>query len=842
MSNDNIKRVGVEFVGEGATQFAQSTANATKAVDTFTAAVKESSKATEGTFNLVKAMLAAGESTKSAMEGLRALGYTVKEAKNALAPYIKAENDAAAAALALANATKLANEQAERQAFLAQKSPPIGGGGGGGGGGVAPPGPPSDPRQAAIGYARLTEAQRSSAVETKRLGQHFTSLSSQIGASRVGVALFIRELSSMAGANTVAVQALSSFVYATGTLGISLAAITGSIVVLREVMSRATTEFEAQIDATARLSSSLAEYLKLRREIASSQPLSNAGLTQLLNDIANSIPQLRQWQATFDALFSGPGSTRAVAANLEAIARGELALGQVMNDRIKIQGEAISKAAEEGASLSELFDMVVKVKLATGELTAETLKDRDAFAKIAPDILAAAEAWQKYGQAVSGAAAAQRLANSVVVANQAILDSQGKDADKATSTARSAIQNIASINDNYYEQSASRLQDHLSRMGQIQSQYDEQRIQNAQDHALRLKEIAANLAQEIADAGSDYAQRVADAEAGVGERREEIAKDYAERRAKIEEDYQERIAEIQSDYQASLFEIGIRFDANALVLARLRRDKALADAAKNRDKQQGDASKSHEKQEKDLEDSLARQKKKMEEDYARRLRDLNQAAEKQRQNANDAYAKQQRELDDSLKKQRQTEADSYAKQKAQADDAYQKQIVAAGRALAAMLDLSDEYTKAIIAVLKANLDPAIFDQIYGAFMAASQAKINIVVVRQDPSSYFPNAPGNSQPQGGGPTQYALGGVSPVTQMALLHARETVLPTGNPMRAYELANAHLSRMSVPARSSGGMGMGRVEIFVDNSLNSALLNSQIKVVSTGVVAEVVTRAKR
>lgn len=673
------------------------------------------------------------------------------------------------------------------------------------------------------------KAAQGAGAANDKLGQHFTSVSSAIGASRVGVGLFTRELVQLAGGSSVAVQALDSFVYATGTLGIALGVVTAALILLRGASQQAAEEFDRHNAILARNTSSLKDYRKEYENLVK-------------NDFFKLISL--GWQSVGNATQFGGNIDKGIDKTVEGMTRateGYKILGIAQKESIAIAHEEITTAVANRETRQQVFDRVVKLALATGTLTEETLKNADAYAQAVPMLDDYTNMFIRMGHAMQFVNDLAKINAFVSVAESEIGVQQDQAAAQATNAARSQLSSLQSLDDNYREQNTQRWQDYHARLKELRAQYNADWLQNEQEHNTRLDEINANLTENLTDAFSDFQQRVGDAENNAQETRNKNAQDFADRRAQIELDYQDRIAQIQSDYAASLFDIVAKDDAKGLVRARLQKEKALADAEEQREKDNQAAQKAQEKQEKALNDSLEKQKRQLQQDYDRRVRDLNQAAEKQLRSENTNYAKRQKELADNLKKQTDAEQANYDKQQAQADAAYVKQLNAAGKALAALLDLSDSYTQAIIGVLRQNLDPAIFEQIYDAFEAASQAKINIVITRQAPASYFPN-PNPGQPGG---TPFALGGVVPYTMQAMVHAKETVLPADDAERAYMLASQHMGRMNMPlgSHSRGGDGAtgGIVRLYVDNSINSALLSSQIRVESIGVATEIVKRAR-
>lgn len=406
-------------------------------------------------------------------------------------------------------------------------------------------------------------------------------------------------------------------------------------------------------------------------------------------------------------------------------------------------------------------------------------------------------------------------------------------------TATKLAKDLLSVQRQYNDDSASLAEDHARQLDEIGSNAYEQQVRMERDLVRRLTEIREQYNQDVTDAGSDYAQRLADVEADAQDRRSKVASDYADKRAQIEKDYQDRVAQIQSDYAASLFDIVARDDAKGLVRARLQRDKALADAAKARDKDLENADKERAKQEKDLNDSLERQKRQLQQDYERRLRDLAQAFAKQNATAQQNYRDQLSDLNDATARQYAAENAAYARSQHALDKANAEKKQALIDALIEIKGVNDQYGQAIIDSLKRILDPATIIELTNDLQKAFDTKIEIKVTPNAASD--PNGPvAHQSPYG---TPHASGGYIAQNETAYLHAGETVLPT-NPVRAYELAMQHLERVQMPlgSRSASYAGSGgKVYVYVDNSVNSALLDSQIRVTSVGVTTEIIKRGR-
>ncbi len=677
--------------------------------------------------------------------------------------------------------------------------------------------------------------------EANKLGSHFTSVSSAIGASRVGVALFTRELVQMAGGGGVAVQALDSFVYATGTLGVALGAVTAGLVLIRGGIQSVTDDFkkqEVQIGNTAR---SYADVYNARLKAQQG----GTGLFSLAGTIRESATDAlvgaygKQLGDTYGKAF-----TSAFKGDLVGLFTGlteNLNLGTAWFNLGVNAGnafiEGFKRRQQEAAT--DLFVAGAQnranaqaLQLEIGQLQIEGRS----FDELVPKIYAYLQAKKAIGEAEGSGIGGAITGADVESFAQSFFPTRALS-DKATSLARS----LRDIQAQYNEDSENLAVAHSARLDEIAASGYEQQIRIEREFLQRRNAIQAQYDQDVADAGDDYRSRLADAEADAQDRRAKIAQTYADRREDIERNYQERIAQILSDYQNSLFDIVARDDAKGLVRARLQRDKALADAAKNRDKENAENQKNRDRQEKELRDSLEKQKREIEQAYEKRLRDLAQAFAKQNAQNSQNYRDQLADLNENIARQYAAENDGYRKSQAALDKANEKKKQALIDALVEVQGLSEKYAQAIIDSLKTILDPATIIELTNDLQKALDTKIEIKVT---PNASVPTGDGDGASGGKQGKTYAEGGYIERTQRALIHAGETVLPQ-NPKRAYELAMQHMGRVSMPMGARGAFGGnagGVVKIYVDNSLDSAMLSSQIRTESVGVTTEIVNRARR
>lgn len=864
MSNDNVKRVGVEFVADNAPQFVASTNAATKAEQGFTAAVKEAATATDAankTYNnLVDQLLKTGATFKDVNDALRALGYSTKEAKQALDPYIRAEQAAAAASKLAANAANLAAEAREREAFMARPSPA---------GGFAPQSP-ADLRAQAIGIARVTEAQRVSRIETKRWGDHFTSASSAIGASRVGVALFIRELTGMAGANVVAVQALSSFVYATGTLGIALAGVTGVLVTFNEIQRQVAQGFEEEQALVAATATSYDDLYRKRITALTTTPQGfAAGLPSFMANLGSAAVQnvVKQYGDFFGGLFLNAFANRLSPGTFEAIFRMRFtnlfnAPGQVLGaargafatSQAELATAQYVGAAAAREQVKELEAEIAAMHMAGTTMDAVIPKYYELQKAMVAGGLAT-------GTVTGGTITAQALADSTRF--QRIQNAQGSGALKGLDFLSARAEQLGkqlrgitrNTNDDLIrEQNSSNL-----RMASIAEQGAARRLDIERNFAQQLRGIEENLAQGIADAQQDLAQRIADLELSYAEESGDIARDRAERLTKIAEEdtdrrlqiemaFRDRMRDIQSQYDLTLFDAVLKRDARALIQAAQQktreerkaeeaRARALLDANKAREKDTKEARDAFEKQDRDRAQALQRAKDRLATDYERRLRELQQAAERQRASARQSHDNALADQNEAQKLAEDSEKASLVRRQLEINLASQERRQALIESLSAEQDITDEYARAIVASLKNILSTSELNTLLYNLQQAVQGRIDITITPFNPNLYIP------QPPVGRPKPFATGGVVPRTMPILAHAGEMVLPATNAGRAWELASQHMGRMGVAmgGRGGGGRSMGGT-VGVEISLNDGMLNARVARTTEGVVATIVTQVER
>lgn len=682
-----------------------------------------------------------------------------------------------------------------------------------------------------------TEASNTAARGNDKLGTHFTSLSSAIGVSRVGVGLFTRELVQLAGGGGVAVQALDSFVYSTGTLGLALGAITAGLIIVRGATDAATDAFKKQ---QTEIANTERDYASLYNRLQTSQRsgIGLIGLAATIKDSALEAATTSYGQQLGDSY--GRAFTEAASGNISGALNAffsNLNLATVWTN-IGINAgnafiEGFKRRQEENAT--QLFIQGAQTRANAAALGLEIGQlqiEGKTYDELIPKVYEYLRAKQAIGEAQGSGVGGAITGTDVEGFIQSFFPSQALS-QKATALARQ----LRDIQSQYNDDSEQLAVDHASRLDEIASSGYEQQVRLAREYAQRIASIQAQYAQDTADAASDYAQRVADAEANAQESRTKITTDYADKRAQIEQDYQDRVAQIQSNYRDSLFEIVAKDDAKGLVRARLTRDKQLADAAKTRDKENADAQKQKEKQEKDLAEALAKQKRQLQQDYERRLRDLAQAFAKQNATANQNYQDSLADLQSSIAKQYAAENDGYRKRQVALDEANAKKKQSLINALVEDQNLSEKYAQAIIDSLKKILSPDEIIRLTNDLQNALDTKIEIKVT---PNAGAGGGAGGGASGGKQEKTYAEGGYIGYTQRALIHAGETVLPR-DPYRAYALATQHMGRVNMPMGSRANtLGGGQVTITIDNNVNSAILDSQIRVTSTGIIANVVKRA--
>lgn len=878
MSNDNVKRVGVEFVADNAPQFVANTNAATKAEQEFTKAtvaaasatdaaaqsysefIKQSQKVTAAS-TMAKSMIEdMGMSIEQTGKQLRALTASTEDINDALAPYIRAEKEAAEAAKVAAQAAKAAARAREEEA-AATRTPYVVP--------VTPPPTAENLRAIAIGHARVTEAQRVGRIELKRYGDHWTSLSSSIGASRVGVALFLRELTGMAGANIVAVQALSSFVYATGTLGIALAGVTGVLVTFNEIQRQVAMGFEEEQALVAATATSYDDLYRKRITALTTTPQGFAtGLPSFMANLGSAAVQnvVKQYGDFYGAIFLNAWANRLSPYAFEAIFRQRFA--NFFNAPGEIIGAARGAFATSQAEIATAqYVSAAAAREQVKELEAEIAAMHMAGTTIdavIPKYYALQKAMIEGGLAtgtVTGATiTAQAFADSTRF--QRIQNATGggalKGLDFLSARAEELGMKLREITRNTNADIAEENASHSDKMASIAAQGAARRLDIERNFAQQLRDIEENLAQGIADAQQDLAQRIADLELNYAEESGDIARDRAERIEKIAEEdadrrlqiemaFRDKMRDIQSQYDLSLFDAVLRRDARALIQAAQQktreerkaeeaRARALLDANKSREKDTKEARDALEKQDRDRAQALQRAKDRLTTDYERRLRELQQAAERQRASARQAHDNALADQKEAEVLAEQSERDSHAKRLEAFNKANALRRQALIDGLAAEKDITEEYARAIIASLKNILSEDELSVLFRNLRNAVQGKIEITVTP------FSGGGASSVPDYG-LTPYAGGGVIPRTMPILAHRGESVLPMGNAGRAWELAASHMGRMGVPmgGRGSGGGRMGGT-VQVDIKLNDGMLNARVARTTEGVVATIVTQVER
>lgn len=666
----------------------------------------------------------------------------------------------------------------------------------------------------------IIQAQNIIINNQKKAEQGTNSFDRAVGANGRSVRVLASELVNLAGAGGIATSALTSLLAASGPIDAVIIGIAAAAAALKGEIDRENTAFQTETDQLARLATSYTTYAAARRQAAEKNPLSSEGLSQILNQASEGIPALKGFQDAFDAIFADkPGSRQFVQKRFEDVTKGELALGQVQNDRIRVIGEEITAQAAQGASLSQLFDAVVKMKIATGEITEETVKNREAFSKLVPSLLATAEGYQFVGQAARDSAAAQKIAGQL------------RDAQSQYNT------QIEAANDQ-----------HNARMTEIDAQGREARNRIAREggqaraniersYNRQIQDINDNLADAEAQAVADRNERIADAEANAQERRVQIDEQLADRRVSIEENYQERIRQINEDYGSSVLDAVANRDAFALLRAQQQKARSLKDAEQQRQKELADAQKEHDKQAKELEAALAKQKAALEKDYEKRIRDLEDNAAKQRQKAADGrdqqLADQKQNEADALADQQRAQGDaeraekkSYDDRKKQIDAAFTARKQAIIDALADEKNITEQEARAIIESLRSILKPDQITELLNDLQKAIQAKIEIKITPfVAPSAPVPGTTGPDT----GPT-FAQGGFTGM-RGGIVHPYEWVIP--NPAiagydRWQQVVSGFLSHASrtvqMPGRGGGGGEAHSLDVSI--SLDNNLLNAQVR----------------
>lgn len=701
--------------------------------------------------------------------------------------------------------------------------------------------------------------------------------------SHRSIRFFAYELTSLSGSGGLFAQVVSRMVFALSPLDAALIGVVAAAQLFKTEIDKQDAALASQEAQLARTATSFDDYVEASKRAAEQHPISQQNIVKTLNEQGEA---LRRYSPLFDNYVKGfefwsnivsPDFQKNAKASARALTEGELALGQVLNDRIAQQGKAIQKSAEEGASLSELYDQVIKLKVAEGEISEETLKDASAMARLAPALLEAARAWQIVGAAAAdakrnmeamrniqgliddanraNAAASRQMDNQVGRGALQFLDAQQQFNEQQQQDAEQHQERLAQITADGEERRADIARSALDRYAEIDRQLAEQREEALRSLQERLAEIEQNATERRAELAEALAERIADAEANAQENRQKLAQSYADRRVDIEKQYQERVRQINQTYADSIFETEINRDAKAIVVARRTRDRQLADAAHQRDEANAQAAKDYQKQQNDLDAALAKQKAALQRDYQRQLADLAKSIAKQQEAARADYAKRLQEqeraaakaraaaaeaaarqfadLERNLTKSRNAENENYRRRQQDQQRAYEERLRNLARALAREGDLTDEYVTRVQNAFKKILDPHEYQIFIRALQDAFNAQINVKITTS------PGAPPAPNPNGP-PGPYAAGGMvtgsAPVR--ALLHPPELVLPFNDMTRTNDLVRTYLApRMSV---GGGAATKSRVDVYVHPELNEGLLSVKVRAIADDQMVRVFSEA--
>jgi len=632
-------------------------------------------------------------------------------------------------------------------------------------------------------------------------------------------------LENLAGTGGKVTSVLRDLATSGGIAGAVFIALSAGLNLAKEALDNETKAFESQRIQIARTSSSLEEYIQRRNEAAKASPLG-----ALATGIDTSGRTSGRESVARDAAVS-ERTQRETIVNDERRARGELALGQLQTERIKKLGVEVIKLGEQGASLEDIFNKTVEIKIATGEIEKLTSDNAD-------EVLRTARGYQAVAQAQHGAEIVRSAPNLIAarneaqanraseIANQYATQLQDLQAQRNKSLQDAAAQHEAKLNDIAKAGAAQRLS--------IQESYSKQLASAVETLSAARVSNAERLNESRAQAVSDTNEKLAELERSTQETRTKQTEDFSKRNADIEERYQAQVKSINSNYADSLDDIVARRDARALVNARKARDKQLTEAESTRTKDQRAAAVDYQSAQRDLQKSLDTQRESIKRDYDKRLREADtyfqkaqqaaqQAYAKQIQQANQARAEQLNALQRSLSEQRTAEAQSYRERNAALQTSFAERLSAIGQALAREKDLSVQYGKQIIDSFKKVLNADEVRKVVGAFQDALQAKVDIKIT---PIAATTSAGGSYGVTSGsgfiGVTAYQTGGYNERARLAQLHANEVVLPLANPTRTQQLINQYV------APRTGMVGGGSQSISINGRIafDGAAVTSQMQ----------------
>jgi hypothetical protein len=666
------------------------------------------------------------------------------------------------------------------------------------------------------------------------------------GLNKKGGGLDRGDLFDIAGNLGVGGEALGLFrdlTTASGLFGASLIAVSAGINLVKGAIEADTKAFEAQIASIARTSGSLDEYIAKRKEAAEAHPV--AAFSQ--NIQAAGAQSITDIQKDPLSLFTQTASQRGakiaeeVKANQKAQVAGEFALGELATERIKKLGQEVTKLGEQDASLNEIFQKTLEIKVATGEITKADSESADFIKQHGAEILQVAKGYQAIGKIKRDQAGMDDYQQKVAVQRADYQKSRQAEADQAGAIATRLRGQLVELQTQSNDAIAGLAEQHQKRLAAIAQNGASQRVSIEASYAKQLAGLAEGLQEQRESIVSQNTERIVDLEKQTQASRSKAIEDYAKRNEDIEAAYQERLKAIQQNYSDSLFDIEARRDARALVSARKSRDKDIRDADASREKDKKQAVEDHQTNQRNLETALRKQLETIRNDQAKRLDEAQNAYQKQLSAAQKARAEQLQALTRSQAEARQAEQRGYAESLTALTQQFASRRAALITALASEAKLTTEYGRKIIESLKGVLNPKEISEAIKKFQDAVNAKVTIKIEPiASVSNTAPSSTGVPLDAGGVPFSfgYADGGYIASARNARLHANEVVLPLSNPQRTSQLLRQYVS-----PRSGGVMRQevnGR--ITVDGSAVDAAMKSQLSSELTRIFSEALTASNR
>lgn len=211
-------------------------------------------------------------------------------------------------------------------------------------------------------------------------------------------------------------------------------------------------------------------------------------------------------------------------------------------------------------------------------------------------------------------------------------------------------------------------------------QYEQQRAETIADYGRQVVREEADFARNRTRAIADYAKAVADAQADAAESEADAARDYAravanihedagKRDAKWQRDYNERIAELRSDGNARLVELEADYAKNRERAELDHRDRLLSAAARLDAVGVFEEQRNYARQQKDAEDNYSEQRTKIQKALDEQVADALESHQERLQDSREADAERLADLQQSFEEQRaETRADAAQRLKEMQED------------------------------------------------------------------------------------------------------------------------------------------------------------------------------